>query len=140
MRRLVPQRFWLIALRNALRSIKFKFVRCKKLAVQPVLPHMAILPKEQVEGNLYPFKNAGVDYFGPFEFNFLRRLVEHWCCLFTCLFSTAVHIEVVNGPDTDACLMAVTRFMARCGRRHAVISDNGTNLVGAARDFKKSLN
>ena len=49
----------------------------------------------------------------------------------------AVHIEVVDGLDTDACMMAITRFMARRGRPHMFISDNGTNFVGSAREFRE---
>ena len=42
----VQKRFWVIGLRDALRSIKSKCVRCRGLAVQPIHPHMADLPKE----------------------------------------------------------------------------------------------
>ena len=139
-RSLVQQRFWVIGLRNALRSIKAKCIKCRKLAVQPIHPHMADLPKERVEGNVYPFKNTGVDYFGPFEVTVLRRPVKHWCCLFTCLVTRAVHIEVVTGLNTDVCMMAVTRFIARRGRPHTIISDNGGNFEGAAREFKECFN
>ena len=96
---------------------------------------MADIPKERVEGNVYPFKSTGIDYFGPFEVTVLRRPVTHWCCLFTCLVTRAVHIEVVNGLDTDSCMMVVTRFTARRGKPHTIISYNGTNFVGVAREF-----
>ena len=54
-RSLVQQRFWDIGIRNALRSIKSKCAKCRKLAVQPIHPHMAGLPRERIEGNVYPF-------------------------------------------------------------------------------------
>ena len=139
-RSLVQQRSWVIGPQNALRSIKSKRVRCRKLVVQPVHPHMADLPKERVEGNVNPFKNTGVDYFGPIEVTILRGPVKHWCCLFTCLVTRAVHIEVVNGLYIYVCMMAVNRFMARRGRPHTFISDNGTNFVGAAREFTECFN
>ena len=37
------------------------------------------------------------------------------------LVTRAVHIEVVNGLDTDACMMAITRFMARRGKPRTII-------------------
>ena len=45
-------------------------------------------------------------------------------------YTRAVHIEVLNGLGTDACMLATTRFMARRDRPHTIISDN---IVGAAR-------
>ena len=135
-RSLVQQKFWVVGIRNAMRSIKSKYVKCRKLAVQRIHPHMAVLLKKRVWGKVYPFKSTGIDYFGSIEVSVLRRPVKHWWCLFTCLVTRAVHIELVNGLDTDSCKMAVTRFMARRSKPHTIISDNGTNSVGAAREFK----
>ena len=47
----------------------------------------------------------------------------------------AVHIEVVPKLDTDSCLNAIMRFIARRGKSNTIISDNGTNVVGAEREF-----
>ena len=49
----------------------------------------------------------------------------------------AVHIEVVPQLDTDSCLNAMMRFIARIGKPNTVISDNGTNFVGAEREIAK---
>ena len=46
-----------------------------------------------------------------------------------------MHIEVVPKLDTDSCLNAIMRFIARRGKLNTIISDNGTNLVGAEREF-----
>ena len=56
-------------------------------------------------------------------------------CLFTCLTKRAVHIEVVHKVDTDSCLNAIVRFIARRGKPSTIISDNSTNFVGAEREF-----
>ena len=86
-----------------------------------------------------PFATTGVDYFGPLEVKLLRRTMKSWCCMFTCLVTRAVHIEVVNSLDTEACLAAITRFIARRGRPATMISDNGTNFVGAAKELKQFM-
>ena len=63
-----------------------------------------------------------------------------WCCFFTCLTTRAVHIEVAQSLDTESCLAAVTRFIARRGYPNTIISDNGTNFVGAAKEPEAIMN
>ena len=53
------------------------------------------------------------------------------------MVTITVNIEAVHGPDTDASMMAITRFMARRGKPHTIVSDNGTKFVGAARELKE---
>ena len=57
------------------------------------------------------------------------------CCLFTCLTVRAVHSKIVSKLDTDSCLSAIMRFIARRRKPMAMISDNGTNFIGPDRDF-----
>ena len=93
-------------------------------------------PTERLDYQSYPFINVGVEYFGPFEVKLLRRTMKRWCCLFTFLTTRAIHIEVVRSLDTDSCLVAINRFIARRGKPATIISDNGTNFVGSARELK----
>ena len=54
-----------------------------------------------------------------------------------------MHLEIVESLDTQSCLDAVHRFIARRGKPKTVISYNGSNFVGAANDLKiafKELN
>ena len=136
-RSILQQNCWIIGLRNALRNVKLKCVECKKQQVGGVQPFMADLPKERLEERVFPFSNTGVDYFGPFEVRFMRKSRKRWCCLFTCLTTRAVHIEVVPSLEADACLAAITRFIVRRGKPNIILSDNGTNFVGAAREMRE---
>ena len=137
-RSLVQQRFWVIGLRNALRSIKAKCVVCGKMTVQPVLPRLADLRKEWAERNANLFKNTRVNNFVLIETTvLLRRPQKHWCSVLTSLDNREIHEEILNSLDPDACMMTITRFMTRRGRRHTVITDNGTNFVGGDREFNK---
>ena len=139
MRSDIQQKFCIIGLRNALRSIKSSCVFCRNLCAQIKTPFMIDLPPERLDYQSYPFNNAGVDYFGPFAVNLLRRSMKPWCCLFTCLITRAVHIKVVRSLDTDSCLVAINRFIARRGKPITIISDNGTNFVGSARELKEYI-
>ena len=139
-RSVIQQKFWVLGLRNALRSIKTKYVYCRKLRAQIKSPLMADLPAERLDYQSYHFTNVGVDYFGPFEVKLLRRSMKRWWCLITCLTIRAVHIEVVRSLDTDSCLVAINRFIARLGKTTTIISDNGTNFVGSVRELKDYIN
>ena len=48
-----------------------------------------------------------------------------------------MHIEVVPKLDTDSCLNAIIRFIARRGQTSTIISNNGTNFVGAERELSE---
>ena len=89
-RSILQQYYWIIGLRNALKNVELKCVKCRKQQVGGVQPLMADLPKERLEEIVFPFANTGVDYFGPFEVRFMRKSMKRWCCLFTCLTTRAV--------------------------------------------------
>ena len=135
-RSILQQNYWIIGLRNALRNVKLKCVKCRKQQVGGVQPFMADLPKERLEERVFHFVTSGIYYFGPFEVRFMRKSMERWCCLFTCLTTRAVHIEVVPSLEADTCLAAITKFIARRGKPNIILSDNGTNFVGAATEMR----
>ena len=81
----------------------------------------------------------GVDFFGPFTLKFGRKNEKRCCCLFTCLTVLAVHIEIVLKPDTDICLNAIVRFIARRGKPVNMISDNRTNFVRAEKELARYI-
>ena len=66
--------------------------------------------------------------------------MKRWCCLFTFVTTRAIHIEVVRSLDTDSYLVAVNRFIARRGKPATIISDNGKNFAGSARELKEYIN
>ncbi|XP_075263346.1 uncharacterized protein LOC142354894, partial [Convolutriloba macropyga] len=134
----VQKKIWIFGLRSALRAVKYNCVTCR-LFTSGKTPQMSDLPTHRVTNNVRPFTNTGVDYFGPFEVKMFRRTIKKWVCLFTCLSVRAVHLELVDSLDTEACIGAVHRFMARRGQPQSIISDNGTNFVGAAREFKEAF-
>ena len=47
---------------------------------------------------------------------------------------------MVRSLDTDSCWVAINKFIARRGKSTTIISDNGTNFVGLARELKQYIN
>ena len=58
-------------------------------------------------------------------------------CLFSCFTTRAIHPEVVSSVDTQNCLDAIHRFVARQGCPKAILSNIGIKFVGGAREFRE---
>jgi hypothetical protein len=98
---------------------------------------MADLPPERFATD-GPFSYTGVDMFGPFYVKEGRKQIKRFVQLFTCLSSRAIHIESTSSVDTDSFIQALRRFVARRGSVREIISDNGTNFVGANNEWKRA--
>ena len=64
----VQQNFYVLGLRDALRSITYRCFDCRLFKGQGLQPPMADLPEIRFPQNESPvvFTNVGIDYFGPF--------------------------------------------------------------------------
>ena len=100
---------------------------------------MASLPKCRLTAYEPPFSFTDMDLFGPIYVKHGRRTAKRWCCLFTCLTTRSVHLEVVNSKDTDEFIMCLRCFRNRRGDLKELPCDNGSNFVGSERELKKSL-
>ncbi len=70
------------------------------------------------------FANTALDLFGPFEIKVGRKTIkEAWCCIFTCMTSRAVHLELL--------WTNLRRFVCLRGHPKLVWSDQGTNFCGS---------
>ena len=117
-------------------------VKCRKQKIGGVQPFMADQPRERLEERVFTFANTAVDNFGPFVVRFMRKSMKRWCCLFTCWSQwnagvVSSHVEVVTSLEADACLAATTRFIARRRKPNIILSNNGTNFVGAAKEMQE---
>lgn len=131
---------WILNARSVIRSQIFKCLRCFKLRPTNQAPLMGELPTSRVTP-AKPFLSTGVDYGGPFTIKMLNfRFVKHikvYICVFICMVTKAVHIEVATDLTTDAFLECLARFIARRGKCQDIYSDCGTNLVGANTELKR---
>ena len=101
---------------------------------------MSDLPVDRLEP-LPPFTNVGVDTFGPWTIVSCRTRggfanSKHWAILFTCLVTSAVHIELIEEMSSSAFVNAVKRFTFIKGPVKLFRSDSGISFVGAVNDLK----
>ena len=136
MRHGLQQKFWILGLGNALRNIKNRCVPCRKYSAVVQAPFMADLLRERVGKVNFSFTYVGVVYLGPIEVKYMRKTLKRRVCVFTCLSTRAIHLKKMYSLDTDSCLSAVIRFIARIGHPSKIWSDNGTNFVGANNGLK----
>ena len=132
-------KFWIPDARNKLKHIKSKCVTCKRLYGQPLTQKMADLPSERCSPSHAAFQHTGLDCFGPFHVKLGRAQVKRYGCIYTCFATRAIHLEVLEGLDTQSFLNSFVRFCSRRGYPESVKSDNGTNLVGAKTELSKAF-
>ena len=125
--------------RVAVNLILNKCVKYRRLRVKPQTQQMADLSSDRLDANKPPFSNVGVDYFGPIVIKRGRSEQKAYGCIFTCLTTRAIHLELTLSLSTDAFINALQRFMCRRGSPNIIRSDNGTNFVGAQRELKAAL-
>ena len=118
------QKFWVIQGRVAVKQVIGKCSVCRRFEGQPFrLPQMPQLPRERVRQS-HPFQFVGLDYLGPFAVTNSNTTQKVWVCLFTCMTTRAVHLEVIPGLSTPLFLNGLKRFIARRGRPDRIVSDN----------------
>ena len=54
-RNVLQQEYWIMGLRNALRSIKHQCIQCRKVSTQPLQPQVADFPNERITGTNHSF-------------------------------------------------------------------------------------
>lgn len=133
------RRFWIPHANALARRIIRECMTCRRLHQKPGEQKMSDLPHERLTVDLPPFTLVGMDYFGPIEVKRGRNVIKRYGVLFTCLTCRAVHLEVAHTLDTDSCINAIRRFICRRGQVKEIISDNGTNFIGANRELKQAL-
>ncbi|XP_070851538.1 uncharacterized protein [Drosophila suzukii] len=136
---IVRQRFWILGARNLIRRITHDCLCCFRQRHHTAQQQMADLPSVRVTQAL-PFVNTGCDYAGPIFLKDAKvrkpRISKGYICLFVCMVTSAIHLELVTDLTTETFLAALRRFISLRGKCSKIYSDNGTNFVGA----KRSLN
>nr|XP_006822098.1 PREDICTED: uncharacterized protein LOC102801682 [Saccoglossus kowalevskii] len=135
--------YWILGLYNLVRSILHKCTTCRILRAKPLTQVMADLPADGM-ANTPPFTNVGMDVIGPWNIVSRRTRggasgVKRWAVIFVCLYTTAIHIEIIDSMDTSAFINALRRFMAIRGPVKRLRCDQGTNFIGAKNELNAAI-
>ncbi|XP_067208465.1 uncharacterized protein [Linepithema humile] len=136
----VRSQYWPLGGRRMVRKVVHECVVCFKARPRASKTIMGNLPSARVTSSR-PFDNVGVDYCGPVLIKEGKRrnakTSKAWICIFICMATKAVYIELVSDLSSEGFLNALKRFMGRRGKPSSIFSDNGTNFVGANRELKE---
>ncbi|XP_055918648.1 uncharacterized protein LOC129950751 [Eupeodes corollae] len=133
------KKYYIPRIRQVLKRARKLCNRCKIRMANSTPPEMAVLPEVRVEAFTPPFSNTAVDYGGPFEIVNSRKVEKRWICLFTCLVTRAIHIEIAYSCSADSFILCYRNFLCRRGSVRKMFSDRGTNFIGAEKLLKTSL-
>ena len=125
--------------RRLSRDICSQCVTCRRAAPSPVPQRLGELPPARSQADQPAFSNTGLDFAGPFTIKqgYTRKPVkiDAFICIFVCLATKAVHLEVVSDLTTSAFTACLHRFVSRRNCPRTIQCDNGLNFVGARNEL-----
>lgn len=131
---ILQRNFWVLSARRVVRNVTFKCISCYKLKGITSQPLMGNLPKDRVVA-ARPFEGVGTDFAGPFYIKTHKfrnpKITKAYLCVFVCLATKCVHLELVSELSTEAFVATLVRFVSRRGMPSIIRSDCGTNFKGA---------
>lgn len=134
------QKYWLIAGRRIINQFIQKCVKCCRVKGQTSNQIMGNLPKSRVTIGR-PFLRSGVDYAGPVKVRVptsnSRKFttVKGYITVFVCMATKSIRLEAVSDMTSEAFIAALRRFVSRRGLCRELVSDNGSNFVGAKAEL-----
>ena len=129
------EEFWIIKGRATIKRVIGKCIPCRKRYSVRMTQEMAELPKVRLTPFEPPFTNTGIDFFGPLLIKHGRGSAKRYGCIFVCMASRAIHLELAQSLETDDFIMVLRRFLNMRGNVKQLRSDNGSNFVGAEREL-----
>ena len=136
---LLRVQFWIVGSRTMIKRLLRTCFHCRRRNAKLHTPVMAPLPECRLAIGCPTFYHTGIDYFGPILVKYGRTKPKRWCCLFTCMTTRAVHLEVAESLSTDDFINVLRRFQNRRGNPKAFYSDCGSNFKGAEAELRESL-
>ena len=128
--------------RRLSRDICRNCVVCKRVQKHPhpVPQKMGELPAARSQADQPAFTDTGMDFAGPFVIRqgHTRRPVkiEAYICIFICLATKAIHLEVTSAVNTEAFTACLKRFVSRRNCPKTLSCDNGPGFSKARKELE----
>lgn len=92
--------YWIIGGKRLISSLLHKCIKCRRLRGKYQCQLMSDLPADRLQPSP-PFTFIGLDTFGPWSIVTRKTRggasnSKRWAVLFTCLYTRAIHIEVIE--------------------------------------------
>nr|XP_039272262.1 uncharacterized protein LOC120346563 [Styela clava] len=135
----IRERYWIIHGQSTVRSYLRKCLKCRMQRAKVGKQVMAPLPASRVTPGHPAYTWTGIDYMGPVIIKQGRSTIKRYVCVFTCMSSRAVHLEVSHSLETNSFLNALERFSSRHIMPKEIYCDNASTFVGAERELKAAI-
>ncbi|XP_056000356.1 uncharacterized protein LOC130048119 [Ostrea edulis] len=135
--------YWLVGGKRLISSLLRKCVKCRRLRGKYECQMMSDLPTDRLQSSL-PLTCIGLDVFGPWSVVTRKTRggvsnSKRWAVLFTCLYTRAIHIEVIEELSSSSFINSLRRFIAIRGSVQEIRSDRGSNFIGATDDLNVNV-
>ncbi|CAB0040792.1 unnamed protein product [Trichogramma brassicae] len=142
MRSHLARSVWITNGLRVLQGVYHRCVTCTRYQARPSQQRMVPLPEDCVTPTRI-FEVSGVDFAGPFALRMSKgpgsKRMKGYVCIFVCMLTKAVYIEVVTGLTVDDFLAAYSRFTGRRGVCRIIYSDNATTFKAASKELTRLL-
>lgn len=130
---IIRREYWIPSVRRQVLRVIGRCMSCFRFNASAQPPFMADLPADRVTA-AQAFSGVATDFAGHFwiKSSSLRnaKSMKAYLCVFVCLGTKAVHLELVSSIITEAFVVAFERFVSRRGLPSLVRTDRGTNFIG----------
>jgi len=104
----ICQRYWITKAAVAIRRMISKCVSCGRNS-QPGRQLMAELPPARLQIDTPAFSHVGIDYFSPLMIRQRQATVKRYGCIYTCMTTRAVCLDIAADLSTDALINTIRR-------------------------------
>ena len=101
--------YWILKGKTTVKKALKQCMNCRFWKAKKGKQKMASWPNHRVTPNP-PFEATGTDLMGPVLVKIGRSFAKRYICIFNCLASRAVHLEVVESLEASSLIQAFTRF------------------------------